>query len=107
MPFLFAMASQRKERGAIRRSLEMDQEKIEMEMKKIVRSLDKGARLEAVLKEEKEYRLTLSKGTHSERAVIAEDLMEDFLERGKRGQEIKRAVGKVVSMLTLMGQKRG
>ncbi len=106
MPFLFAMASPRKERGAIQRSLEMDPEKIEMEMKKIVRSLDKGARLEAVLKEEKEYRLTLSKGTHSERAVIAEDLMEDFLKRGKRGQEIKRAVGKVVSMLTLMGQKR-
>jgi len=85
----------------------MDPEKIEEEMKKIVRSLDKGARLEAVLKEEKEYRLTLTKGTHSERAVIAEDLMADFLERGKRGQEVKRAIGKVVSMLTLMGQKRG
>jgi hypothetical protein len=85
----------------------MDPEKIEEEMKKIVRSLDKGARLEAVLKEEKEYRLILSKGTHSERAVIAEDLMEDFLERGKRSQEVKRAVGKVVSMLTLMGQRRG
>jgi len=85
----------------------MDQEKIEEEMKKIVQSLDKGTRLEAVLKEGKEYRLILSKGTHSERAVIAGDLMEDFLERGKRGQEVKRAVGKVVSMLTLMGQKRG
>ena len=85
----------------------MDQEKVEEEMKKIVRSLDKGARLEAVLKEEKEYRLILTKGTRSERAVIAEDLMEDFLERGKRSQEVKRAVGKVVSMLTLMGQRRG
>jgi alpha-galactosidase len=85
----------------------MDQEKIEEEMKKIVRSLDQAARLEAVLKEGKEYRLILSKGTHSERAVIAEDLMEDFLERGKRGHEVKKAVGKVVSMLTLMGQRRG
>jgi alpha-galactosidase len=83
----------------------MDQEKIEEEMKKIVRSLDQAARLEAVLKEGKEYRLILSKGTHSERAVIAEDLMEDFLERGKRGHEVKKAVGKVVSMLTLMGRR--
>jgi hypothetical protein len=83
----------------------MDQERIEEEMKKIVRSLDQAARLEAVLKEGGEYRLILSKGTHSERAVIAEDLMEDFLERGKRGHEVKKAVGKVVSMLTLMGQR--
>jgi hypothetical protein len=84
----------------------MDLEKIEEDLKKIVRSLDKGTRLEAVLKEEKEYRVILTKGTHSERAVIAEDLMEDFLERGKRGQEVKKALGKVISMLTLMGQKR-
>jgi len=84
----------------------MDLEKIEEDLKKIVRSLDKGTRLEAVLKEEKEYRVILTKGTHSERAVIAEDLMEDFLGRGKRGQEVKKALGKVISMLTLMGQKR-
>jgi len=85
----------------------MDPEKIEEEMKKIVRSLDQAARLEAVFKEEKEYRLILTKGTHSERAVIAEDLMEDFLDRGKRGHEVKKAIGKVISMLTLMGQRRG
>jgi len=84
----------------------MNPEDIEKEMKKIVGALDRGTRLEALLKEEKEYRLILTKGTHSERAVIAEDLMEDFLERGKRGQEVKKAVGKVISMLTLMGQKR-
>jgi hypothetical protein len=84
----------------------MDQEKIEKEIKKIVGILDKGTRLEAVLKEEKEYRLILSKGTHSERAIIAEDLMADFLEKGKRTQEIKKAIGKVISMLTLMSQKR-
>ncbi len=84
----------------------MNPEDVEKEMKKMVASLDRGTRLEAVLKEEKEYRLILSKGTQSERAVIAEDLMEDFLERGKRGQEVKKAVGKVISMLTLSAQKR-
>ena len=84
----------------------MNPEDIEKEMKKIVGSLDRGTRLQAVLKEEKEYRLILTKGTHTERAVIAEDLMEDYLIRGKRGQEVKKAVGKVISMLTLMGQKR-
>ena len=36
------------------RSSEMEQEKIEEGMKKIVGSLDRGTRLEAVLKEEKE-----------------------------------------------------
>jgi hypothetical protein len=93
-------------KGSKKRNAKMNPEDIEKEMKKIVGSLDRGTRLEAVLKEEKEYRLILTKGTHSERAVIAEDLMEDFLERGKRGQEVKKAVGKVVSMLTLMAQKR-
>jgi hypothetical protein len=93
-------------KGAIKRNADMNLEDIEKEMKKMVGSLDRGTRLEAVLKEEKEYRLILTKGTHSERAVIAEDLMEDFLERGKRGQEVKKAVGKVISMLTLMAQKR-
>jgi len=33
-------------------------------------------------------------------------LAEDFLERGKRGQEVRKAIGKVISKLTLMGQRR-
>ncbi len=84
----------------------MDQEKIEEEVRKIVGSLDKGTRLEAVIKEEGEYRVILSKGVHSDRAALSGDLLEDFLERGKRGQEVKKAIGKVISKLTLMNQKR-
>ena len=84
----------------------MDLEKIEEEMRKIVGSLDKGTRLEAVIKEEDEYRVILSKGVHSDRAALSGDLLEDFLERGKRGQEVKKAIGKVISKLTLMNQKR-
>ena len=85
---------------------DMDLEKIEEEMRKIVGSLDKGTRLEAVIKEEDEYRVMLSKGVHSDRAALSGDLLEDFLERGKRGQEVKKAIGKVISKLTLMNQKR-
>ena len=85
---------------------EMDLEKIEEEVRKIVGVLDKGTRLEAVIKEEGEYRVVLSKGLHSDRAALSGDLLEDFLERGKRGQEVKKAIGKVISKLTLMNQKR-
>jgi hypothetical protein len=85
---------------------EMDLEKIEEEVRKIVESLDKGTRLEAVIKEEGEYRVVLSKGVHSDRAALSGDLLEDFLEQGKRGQEVKKVIGKVISKLTLMNQKR-
>ena len=84
----------------------MDLEKVEEELRKIVGSLDKGTRLEAVTREEGEYRVILSKGVHSDRAVLSGDLLEDFLERGKRGQELKKVVGKVISKLTLMNQRR-
>jgi hypothetical protein len=85
---------------------EMDLVKVEEEVKKIVESLDKGTRLEAVIKEEGEYRVVLSKGVHSDRAALSGDLLEDFLEQGKRGQEVRKAIGKVISKLTLMNQKR-
>jgi hypothetical protein len=85
---------------------EMDLVKVEEEVRKIVESLDKGTRLEAVIKEEGEYRVVLSKGVHSDRAALSGDLLEDFLERGKRGQEVRKAIGKVISKLTLMNQKR-
>lgn len=84
----------------------MDLVKVEEEVRKIVESLDKGTRLEAVIKEEGEYRVVLSKGGHSDRAALSGDLLEDFLERGKRGQEVRKAIGKVISKLTLMNQKR-
>jgi hypothetical protein len=85
----------------------MDLEKIEEAMRKVVESLDKGTRLEAVLKEDDQYRVILSKGVHSDRAVLSKDLAEDFLERGRKGQELKRALGKVISKLSLMNRPRG
>jgi hypothetical protein len=84
----------------------MDLEKIEEAMKKIVESLDKAARLEAVLEDKNEFRVILSKGTHSDRATLSREVLEDFLERGKGGHEVKKAIGKVISKLNLSAQKR-
>ena len=79
---------------------------IEEAMKKMVESLDKGTRLEAVIEEQDEFRVILSRGTHSDRATLTRQLLEDFLERGKRGHEVRKAIGKVISKLNLMAQKR-
>jgi len=86
---------------------EMDLQKIEEELKKAVASLDKGTRLETVLVEEDEYRVVLSRGTLSDRASLSKELLEEFLETGKRGHEVKKVLGKVISKLTLLAQRRG
>jgi hypothetical protein len=85
----------------------MELQKIEEELKKAVASLDKATRVETVLDGEEEYRVILSRGTHSDRASLPKELVEDFLERGKRGQEVKKVLGKVISKLTMMAQRRG
>jgi len=84
----------------------MDLDKIEEAMKKMVVSLDKGARLEAVVEDQDEFRVILSKGSHSDRATLSRELLEDFLESGRGGHEVKKVIGKVVSKLNLMIQKR-
>jgi len=84
----------------------MDLEKLEEAMKKMVESLDKGTRLETIVEEPDEFRIILSKGTHSDRATLSRELLEDFLERGKGGHEVRKAIGKVISKLNRMGQRR-
>ncbi len=84
----------------------MDLEKIEEEMKKMVSSLDKGAHLETVVEEQDEFRVILSKGSHSDRATFSKEMLENFLERGKGGHEIRKAIGKVISKLNRMAQRR-
>ena len=83
----------------------MDLVKIEDAMKKMVGSLDKGTRMEAVLEDNEEFRIILSKGTHSDRATLSKELLEGFLEGGKGGHEVKKTIGKVISKLNLMGQR--
>ena len=84
----------------------MEEAKITEEVKKMVAALDKEARLEAVVEEEEEFRVTLSRGNHSDGVTLSKELVEDFLLRGKRGHELKKALGKAVSKLTLMGQRK-
>jgi len=84
----------------------MELGKVEEAMKKVVESLDRGIRLEAVLEDKDEYRVILSKGNHSDRANLSRQLLGDFLEGGKGGQEVRKAIGKVISKLNLTARKR-
>jgi hypothetical protein len=84
----------------------VDQEKVEKELGKIVQSLDKGVHLETVLREEGGWAAILSKGSHSDRANLSQDLLDGFLNRGEGGKELHKALGKVVGKLNRMAQKR-
>lgn len=83
----------------------MEPEKIEEALKEIVGSLDKGVRVEAVMEEAEELRVILSKGIHSDRATLSKELLKEFLETGKSGHEVKKAIGKVISKLNRAAQR--
>lgn len=85
----------------------MDLAKVEEELKRLVGSLDKAARLETVVEEEETFRVILSKGNHSDRLTLDKERVREFLESGKSGQEVKKSIGKVISKLNRAAQKRG
>ena len=84
----------------------MKQERIEEELKKIVQSMDKGVYLEAILQEEGGWVAILSKGSHSDRANLSQELLEGFLNRGEGEKELHKALGKVIGKLNRVAQKR-
>jgi hypothetical protein len=84
----------------------MDQEKIQEELEKIVQTLDKGVHLETILQEEGGWVAILSKGSHSDRAVLSQELLDGFLNRGEGEKELHKALGKVIGKLNRMAQKR-
>lgn len=84
----------------------MDQEKIREELGKIVQTLDKGVHLETILQEEGGWVAILSKGSHSDRAVLSQELLDGFLNRGEGEKELHKALGKVIGKLNRMAQKR-
>ena len=84
----------------------MELEKVEDALRKMVTSLDKGIRLETVDEEEDAYRLVLGKGNHSERGVVDRPLLEEYLAAGKNLPEIKKVLGKVISKLNRLAQRR-
>jgi ribosome-associated translation inhibitor RaiA len=84
----------------------VDQDKIEEELGKIVQSLDKGIHLETILQEEGGWVAILSKGSHSDRANLSQDLLDGFLNRREGEKELHKALGKVIGKLNRMAQKR-
>jgi len=84
----------------------MDPEKIEEELRKVVQSLDKGVHLETILQEEGGWAAILSKGSHSDRANLSQDLLDGFLNRGEGEMQLHKALGKVIGKLNRMAQKR-
>ena len=84
----------------------MDQEKVEEELRKIIQSLDKGIHLETTLQEEGRWVAILSKGSHSDRANLSQDLLDGFLNEGAGEKELRKALGKVIGKLNRMAQKR-
>jgi len=82
-------------RGVVPRGKEakgaVDQEKIEGELGKIVQSLDKGVHLETTLQEEGGWVAILSKGSHSDRANLSQELLDGFLNRGEGEKELHKA----------------
>ncbi len=84
----------------------MEKEKIEDAVKKMLNSLDKGVRLETVAEEEEGFRIIISKGAHSDWGILSKEALEDFVERGKGGHEVKKVLGKVVSKINIASQKR-
>jgi hypothetical protein len=84
----------------------VDQDKIEGEMRKIVQSLDKGIHLETILHEEGGWVAILSKGSHSDRANLSQELLDGFLKKGEGEKELHKAFGKVIGKLNRMAQKK-
>jgi len=84
----------------------VDEEKMEEELGKIVQSLDKGIHLETILREEGGWVAILSKGSHSDRTNLSQDLLDGFLNRGEGEKELHKALGKVIGKLNRMAQKR-
>jgi ribosome-associated translation inhibitor RaiA len=84
----------------------VEQKKIEGQLRKIVQSLDKGVHLEMTLQQEGGWVAILSKGSHSDRANLSQELLDGFLNRGEGEKELHKALGKVIGKLNRMAQKR-
>ena len=78
-------------------------EHIEEALRKTVRQIDKSVQVAAVEQSKKKtfYRVILIKDGKSGSAELKKDAVRQYLERGGKGQELKRALGKAVSHLSI------
>ena len=76
---------------------------IEEALRKEVQKIDKSVQVMAVEQSKKKnfYRVTLLKGRKSGSAELKKDAVRQYLDRGGKGGELKRALGKAVSHLSI------
>ena len=86
---------------------EMTVEHIEETLRKEVRKIDKSVQVVAVEQSKKTdfYRVTLIKDRKSSSAELKKDVIEQYLSREGKGRELKRALGKAVSHLSIRYQR--
>jgi nitrogen fixation/metabolism regulation signal transduction histidine kinase len=82
-------------------------ELIEEALRKEVRKIDKSVQVVAVEQSKKTdfYRVTLIKDGKSGSAELKKDIIEQYLTRNGKGSELKRALGKAVSHLSIRYQR--
>ena len=81
----------------------MTVEHIEETLRKEVRKIDKSVQVVAVEQSKKAdfYRVTLIKDGKSSSAELKKDVIEQYLSRESKGKELRRALGKAVSHLSI------
>ncbi len=78
-------------------------ELIEETLRKEVQKIDKSVRVVAVEQSKKKdfYRVTLLKDRNSGRAELKKDVIKKYLSQEGKGKELRRALGKAVSHLSI------
>ena len=86
---------------------EMTVEQIEEALRKEVQTIDKSVQLLAVKQSKKKeyYRVTLSKDGKSGSAELKKDVIKRYLSQEGKGKELRRALGKAVSHLSIRYQR--
>ena len=82
-------------------------EQIEEVLRKEVQAIDKSVQLVAVKQGKKKeyYRVTLSKDGKSGSAELKKDVIKRYLSQEGKGRELRRALGKAVSHLSIRYQR--
>ena len=82
---------------------EMTVELIEEALRKEVQKIDKSVQVVAVEQSKKKnfYRVTLLKDRKSGSADLKKDVIERYLAQEDKGKELRRALGKAVSHLSI------
>jgi predicted phage-related endonuclease len=78
-------------------------ELIEEALRKEVQKIDKSVQVVAVEQSKKKdfYRVTLLKDRNSGRAELKKDVIKQYLSQEGKGKELRRALGKAVSHLSI------